>query len=71
MSLPYLCPPCWELPWALGTLAAAHGQCSGFAAESTCSYFWAVTAFSNICLGVSAWPRSQLGLPPLLAAVRS
>ena len=54
-----------------GTLATAHGHGSSFAPESICSYFWAVTAFPNICLGVSAWPRSQLGLPPLLAAVQS
>lgn len=69
--------PALPLPPALGaalgwaTLATAHGHCSRFAPESICSYFWAVTAFPNICLGGSARPCSQLGLPPLLIAMQS
>lgn len=51
MSLPYFPAPGWE----------ARGYCAGFAPENTSGYFWAQSAWLNICLGVSAWipPRDH------------
>lgn len=70
MSLPCLCSLCWSGP------RPETGRCPRtlfqFAPESICRYFWAVTAFPNICTGVSAWLCWWLGLclPPA-AAVQS
>lgn len=52
-----LCP----LGWVAPITARGHCHCSSFAPENICSYFWAVSAFLNICLGVSAWPACRWG----------